>query len=48
MTALASLDEVPTIDNHMAKAVIPPVDPNAANDALVLHFGLCGNAGSNV
>ena len=46
--ALASLDEVPTIDNHMAKAVIPPVDPNAANDALVLHFGLCGNAGSKV
>ena len=45
---LASLDEVPTVDKYMAKAVVPPVDPNGANDALVLHFGLCGNAGSKV
>jgi len=45
---LASLDKVPTADDYMAKAVVPPVDPNARNDELVLHFGLCGNAGSKV
>jgi hypothetical protein len=43
---LASLDEVPTLENHMAKGIIPPVE--LSGDEMFIQFGLCGDAKSIV